>query len=135
MLVEGLGSRDGGILYSNATIKQVYADAIGGVLRLKVLYDEREYLTYLYKDVFYSQIDEHSIGFRVTLAAEIAPEQLDISKYQLSAARLLSDCGHTSTAFLSELAQRGYRILMHYSQQSGERIVIARQVRTVANQP
>lgn len=135
MLADGPGARDGGILYSNATIKQVGVDTKGGILRLKVLYDEREYLTYLYQDVFYSQIDAQSIGYRISLAAEIAPEQLDISKYQLSTARLLSDCGRTTTAFLSELAQRGYRILMHYSQQNGERIVIARQLRKVANHP
>ncbi|MDL2217503.1 hypothetical protein LJC27_02480 [Christensenellaceae bacterium OttesenSCG-928-M15] len=122
---------DSGMLYGNALIRQVDTEENDTKLRLKLLYDDREYISYLYQDVYYSQIDKKTIGKRIALVTELEPGQLDAIRHRYSIGRLLMDHKQRDISFLYEHATHGYRILMHYFAGTGERIVIAKQLRKI----
>ena len=121
----------GDLFYSNVVVKQVQKDDGDSTLFLKMLYDDREFIYFLYKDILYTQLDEKSVGLKIIMAYEASPESLNLPNHKLALARLLADCGHTNTNFLQSVAKRGYRILLHIPQQLDTRIVLAKQLLSV----
>lgn len=124
----GTDSSERKMMYGNLLVKQVSADAAEGVLRIKALYDEREYCNILYEDVFYSQIDERAAGLRISLA-----ERVSLADYRRTGPReavtaLLMECGAGSEVFLSRLTSRGYSLFVHYAGEASELLVVAKRL-------
>ncbi|WP_425803387.1 hypothetical protein ACHOLT_17805 [Desulfitobacterium sp. Sab5] len=104
-----------GVYYANARLKQVVSDEVSGDLRIRAVFDEREERELVYEGMYYSQLDESSVGLEITLAAEITPAQLLEPEYRQAAARLYDECG-ADDAFLRDMHRRGSRLFIHHGQ-------------------
>jgi hypothetical protein len=76
--------------------------------------------------MYYSQLDESSVGLMVTLAAEITPAQLKESEYRQAVARLYDECGADDT-FLRDMHRRGSRLFIHHTDK-GRYLVLAKRL-------
>ncbi|WP_148265234.1 hypothetical protein [Desulfosporosinus orientis] len=114
-----------GVYYANARLMQVVSDEVSGDLRIRAVFDEREERELVYEGMYYSQLDESSVGFVVTLAAEITPAQLIEPEYRQAAARLYDDCG-ADDAFLRDMHKRGSRLFIHYTDKGGYLVLAKR---------
>lgn len=124
----GTGPAERKMMYGNLLVKQVSADTVGGVLRIRALYDEREYRNILYEDVFYSQIDERAAGLWISLAEQISLADYRRTGQRDAVAALLTECGAGSEVFLSRLSSRGYSLFVHYAGKASELLVVAKQL-------
>ena len=114
-----------GAYYANARLKQVVSDEVSGDLRIRVVFDEREEWELVYEGMYYSQIDESSVGFVVILAAEITPAQLLEPEYRQAAARFYDECG-ADDAFLRDMHKRGSRLFIHHTDKGGYLVLAKR---------
>lgn len=114
------------VYYANARVKQVITDEISGTLRIWAILDEREEQEMVYEGMYYSQIDESSVGMIVNIAAEITPAQLLEPEYRQAAARLYEECG-VDDDFLWSMHRRGNRLYIHFTDR-GQRLVLAKDV-------
>jgi len=115
-----------GVYYANARLTQVAADEVSGELRIRAVFDEREERELVYEGMYYSQLDESSVGFVVTLAAEITPAQLSEPEYRQAAARLYDECG-ADDVFLRDMHKRGNRLFIHHTDK-GRYLVLAKRL-------
>lgn len=107
-----------GVYYANARLKQVVSDEVSGDLRIRAVFDERVEQELVYEGMYYSQLDESSVGLMITLAAEITPEQISEQEYRQAAARLYDECG-ADEAFLWDMHRRGSRLFIHHTDKGG----------------
>ncbi len=114
-----------GVYYANARLTRVVSDEVSGELRIRVVFDEREERVLVYEGMYYSQLDERSVGLVVTLAAEITPVQLLEPKHRQAAARLYDECG-ANDAFLGDMHRRGSRLFIHYTDRGGYLVLAKR---------
>jgi len=114
-----------GVYYANARLMKVVSDEVSGDLRIRAVFDEREEQELVYKGMYYSQLDESSVGFMVTLAAEITPAQLSEPKYRQAAARLYDECG-ADDAFLRDMYKRGSKLFIHHTDKGGYLVLAKR---------
>lgn len=112
--------------YANARLLQVVSDEVSGDLRIRAVFDEREEQELVYEGMYYSQLDESSAGLVITLAAEIAPEQLTEPEYRQAAIRLYDECG-ADDEFLKDIVRRGSRLFVHHSDK-GSYLVLAKRL-------
>lgn len=103
-----------GVYYANARLKQVVSDEVSGDLRIRAVMDEREEQELVYEGMYYSQLDESSVGLVIILAAEITQTQLAEPEYRQAAARLYDECG-MDDAFLKDMLKRGSRLFIHHT--------------------
>jgi hypothetical protein len=121
-----IGGAVPGIYYANARLKQVVSDEVSGDLRIRAVFDEREEWELVYEGMYYSQLDESSVGIVITLAAEITPEQLIEPEYRQTADRLYDECG-VDDAFLRDMHKRGNRLFIHHTDM-GRYLVLAKRL-------
>ncbi len=121
------------VYYASARLKQVVSDEITGTLRIQAVLDEREEQELVYEGMYYSQLDENSVGLIVTLAAEITPSQLLEPEYQQAAARLYEECG-ADEDFLWTMHKRGNRLYMHFTDR-GQYLVLAKHLKLESQMP
>ncbi len=114
-----------GVYYANARLKQVVSDEVSGDLRIRAVFDEREERELFYEGMYYSQLDESSVGFVVTIASEITPEQLIEPEYRQAAARLYDECG-ADDAFIRDMIKRGSRLFIHHTDKGGYLVLAKR---------
>jgi hypothetical protein len=105
---------------------QVVPDEVSGDLRIRAVFDEREEQKLIYEGMYYSQLDESSVGVVVTLASEITPAQLMEPEYRHTAARLYDECG-VDDAFLWDMHKRGSRLFIHHTDK-GSYLVLAKRL-------
>jgi len=115
-----------GVYYANARLKQVVSDEVSGDLRIRAVFDEREEGELIYEGMYYSQLDESSVGLVITLAAEITQTQLAEPKYRQAADRLYDECG-ADDAFIGDMLKRGSRLFIHHTDKGGY-IVLAKRL-------
>lgn len=116
----------GEMLFGNVRIRQVKVDAASGVLLLRAIYDEREYMDVVYQDVFYTQLDESCINVSITLAQRTDAAELKNARHSRSIRRMMKDCQCSSPLVLEEMENRGYHFYMHYAGRDEEYLVIAK---------
>lgn len=114
-----------GVYYANARLIQVVSDEVSGDLRIQAVFAEREEQELVYEGMYYSQLDESSVGIVITLAAEITPAQLIEPEYRQAAARLYDECG-ADDAFLREMHRRGSRLFIHHTDKGGYLVLAKR---------
>lgn len=114
------------LYYASARLKQVISDEVGGNLRIKAIIDEREEKEIVYEGMYYSQLDEDSVGLVINLVTEIRPEQYSEPEFQQAIARLYDDCG-VNEWFLWIMQKRGNRLYIHFTDR-GKFIVLAKQL-------
>jgi hypothetical protein len=119
--------RKGGICYVAAKILSVVADETAGELFVKITADGLSENEILYTDMYYSQLDSSCRGLLLTTITEIDPDELKRPKHQASAAKFLVDCS-ADDRFLQDMVQRGTRLYMHYTEDGGEYIVLAKRM-------
>lgn len=114
-----------GVYYANARLKQVVSDEVSGNIRIRAVFDEREERELVYEGMYYSQLDENSVGLVITLAAEITPEQLAEPELRQSVSRLYDECG-ADEAFLEDMLKRGSRLFIHHTDKGGYLVLAKR---------
>ncbi len=118
----------GEMLFGNVRVRSVQLDAAKGTLLLRAVYDEREYMDAVYRDVFYTQLNEDCAGVSITLAQRADAAELKHARHHCSVLRLLKECGCSSDLVLDEMESRGYCFYAHYAGRDEEYLVIARAV-------
>lgn len=118
----------GEMLFGNVRIRQVNMDAANGVLLLRTIYDEREYMDVRYHDVFYAQFDESCKNVFITLAQRTDAAELGHTRHVGSIRSMMQDCQCTSPLVLEELENRGYHFYTHYAGRDEEYLVIAKEM-------
>lgn len=118
----------GDIRYIAARIARVTSDEAGGELLVRAVIDGSSDKEIVYEGMYYSQLDESAEGLTITLVTEITPEELKQPKHQAAAARLYDDCG-ADDKFIRDMYRRGNRLYVHYTENGGEYIVLAKRMR------
>lgn len=118
----------GKMLFGNVRIRLVNMDAAAGVLLLRAVYDEREYMDVVYQDVFYTQLDESCKNVFITIAQREDAAELAHTRHAGSIRRMMRDCQCTSSFVLEELENRGYRFYTHYAGRDDEYLIIAKEM-------
>lgn len=126
----GYGSLAGGrrIMFANMCVKRIASDTAEGTVRMKALYDEREYCNIRYDNVYYSQLDDKAVGRVILLAEKLTLPEFHKSGSRDNMAVLLAECGDGNEEFLQELDGRGYYLFVHYLGKAAELLVIAKQI-------
>jgi hypothetical protein len=121
--------KQGGIRYVAANIVSVYSDEAEGELRVRITAagEAREH-EIVYTGMFYSQLDNSCVGLTLTAVTETTPEELKQQKHAAAAAKLISDCD-ADDSFLRQMVDRGNRLYMHYTEDGGEYIVLAKRMK------
>lgn len=118
----------GEMMFGNVRVRGVKLDAAKGALWLRAVYDEREYMDIVYRDVFYTQLNEACAGISITLAQRADAAELKLARHRCGVLRLMQECGCSSHLVLDEMESRGYRFYAHYAGRDEEYLVIARAV-------
>jgi hypothetical protein len=120
--------KQGEIHYVAAQIVGVFPDEEEGELLVRITADSetREH-EIDYTGMYYSQIDDSCLGMKLTAVTEILPEDLRQPKHAAAAAKLISDCD-ADDGFLKQMYERGNRLYMHYTEEGGEYIVLAKRM-------
>ncbi|WP_024291818.1 hypothetical protein [Lacrimispora indolis] len=116
----------GSVLYGGVRILQVTSDEAGGELVIRTDYHEKKELDIVYEGMYYSQLDEQTVGQRIIMASEIKMSQLKWVEYRKAADRLYQECG-ISDGFLWEMQHRGSRLFAHHTE-NGKYIVVAKRL-------
>jgi hypothetical protein len=119
--------RKGGICYVAAKILSVVADEAAGELLVKITADGLSEHEILYTDMYYSQLDMSCRGLLLTTITEMEPEELKQPKHQAAAAKFHVDCS-ADDRFLYDMVLRGTRLYMHYTDDGGEYLVLAKRM-------
>ena len=118
----------GEMLFGNVRIRQVKVNAESGVLMLRVIYDEREYMDVVYHDVIYTQLDERCINASIAFAQRTDANELKHARHSGSINRMMKDCQRSGPFVLEEMESRGYHFYTHYAGREEEFLVIAKEV-------
>ncbi len=116
----------GSMLYAGVRILQVTSDEAGGELVIRTDFHDKKELDIVYEGMYYSQLDEQTVGQHIIMAAEIKMPQLKWAEYREAADQLYQECG-ISDGFLWEMQHRGSRLFAHHTK-NGEYIVVAKRI-------
>lgn len=119
----------GGVWFPNLTVKKLQTDQAGGRLVLHATYVEREYVTLVFEEMFYSQLDEQAAGMQITCIEEAQPSRL--REHRAMMARMLADCGGDG-GFVESLAALGNKMFVHHTAGAGEYLVVAKRLQVMA---
>jgi hypothetical protein len=121
--------KQGGIYYVAANIVSVLSDEAEGEMsvRITAVGEKREH-EIVYTGMYYSQLDETCKGLTLTAVTEILPDDLKGPGHSTAAAKLKTDCD-ADESFLLQMAARGNRLYMHYTEDGGEYIVLAKRMK------
>jgi hypothetical protein len=121
--------KQGGIHYVAAHIVGVFPDEEEGELKVRITADNETHEHEIdYTGMYYSQLDDSCLGLTLTAVTEILPDDLKQPKHTAAAAKLISDCD-ADDGFIRQMCERGNRLYMHYTQEGGEYIVLAKRMR------
>lgn len=116
-----------GVVFADLTVKKVQADPADGLLKLFVTYADREYVTVLLHETYYSQLDERACGMRIACIEEKRLDQLGSGEYQGMLQHMLADCGE-DIGFMESLEARGHRVFVHHTADGMKYLVVARRL-------
>jgi hypothetical protein len=121
--------KQGGVYYVAANIQGVYSDETEGelIVRITVDTEAREH-EIVYTGMFYSQLDSSCLGLTLTAVTEIMPEELGQPKHAAAALKFKTDC-NADERFLRQMIDRGNRLYLHYTEDGGEYIVLAKRMK------
>jgi hypothetical protein len=121
--------KQGGIYYVAANIVSVVSDEAEGEMFIRITADgETREHEIVYTEMYYSQLDTSCLGLKLTAVTEIIPEDLKLPKHTAAAKKLKNDCDADDN-FLKQMTGRGNRLYMHYTENGGEYIVLAKRMR------
>lgn len=121
------------MIYGNVMIKHVWTDSSGDTLSLRASYPSLDYLDVVYESLLYSQIDASSVGLSISAVEMLTLDALKRARDNPSVIKLLKACGTEDVDVLQSLLGRGYKIFIHYANNSScDRILLAKKVRLSA---
>jgi hypothetical protein len=119
----------GSIHYVPVIIRGVYSDEAEGELlvRITAVGETREH-EIIYTEMYYSQLDNSCLGLTLFSVSDITADELNQQKHSAAAMRLMTDCS-ADDDFLRQMTSRGNKLYMHYTEDGGEYIVLAKRMR------
>ena len=112
---------------NGARLMNVATDQVAGVLFITAVFDEEVEQDIGYEEMYYSQLNEGTIGFVISSVEEITPYELGLPKYTQAATLLYADCC-ADEDFIHDMYNRGNRLFVHHTKERGEFIVLAKRL-------